>query len=93
MAGRCEEHNGDDKEEGGESGFMYSVREGAQEEGGRGSGSGSGKWDKKLARSNNFLQPCRDDLCGKMKTFKVRCGAVRCIFCSHLPVFSEENML
>lgn len=38
-----------------------------------GGGGASGRdWDRRLVRSNNFLQLCRDDLCGKMKTLKVR---------------------
>lgn len=49
--------------------------------GGGGGGSGSGglggavgggdNWDRRLARPENFLQLCRDDTCGKMKTLKV----------------------
>ncbi|CAM9156448.1 unnamed protein product, partial [Laminaria digitata] len=39
--------------------------------GGGGGGANSRDWDRRLVRSNNFLQLCRDDLCGKMKTLKV----------------------
>lgn len=46
---------------------------GASDSSGRGGGgrAGTNDWDRRLARSNNFLQLCRDDLCGKMKTLKV----------------------
>lgn len=40
----------------------------------RGSEAGRSDWDRRLTRSNNFLQLCRDDLCGKMKTLKVYVG-------------------
>ncbi|CBJ28871.1 conserved unknown protein [Ectocarpus siliculosus] len=40
---------------------------------GRGGGGrgGGGEWDRRLARPENFLQLCRDDTCGKMRTLKV----------------------
>lgn len=38
---------------------------------GGGAVGGGGNWDRRLARSEQFLQLCRDDTCGKMKTLKV----------------------
>lgn len=32
---------------------------------------GDENWDRRLARPENFLQLCRDDTCGKMRTLKV----------------------
>lgn len=39
--------------------------------GGGGGVSGGENWDRRLARPENFLQLCRDDTCGKMRTLKV----------------------
>lgn len=36
-----------------------------------GGGGRAGDWDRRLARQTNFLQLCRDETCGKMKTLKV----------------------
>ena len=43
-------------------------------ESGWGDGRGANGVDKRLLRSENFLQLSRDDLCGKMKTLKVLNG-------------------
>lgn len=39
--------------------------------GGGGAVGGGESWDRRLARPENFLQLCRDDTCGKMRTLKV----------------------
>lgn len=57
---------------GGGGGGSCSGRSGSGGAGGGGGVGASGRdWDRRLVRSNNFLQLCRDDLCGKMKTLKV----------------------
>jgi len=45
--------------------------------GGGGGGGGGEGWDRRLARPENFLQLCRDDTCGKMRTLKVVGGGER----------------
>lgn len=57
--------------------------------GGRCARTVGGDWDRRLARSSNFLQLCRDDLCGKMKTLKVRLSYGRVLddcSCECIPV-------
>lgn len=61
MAGLPGQHGG-----GAASGSSIGAGKGG---GGRG---GGGEWDRRLARPENFLQLCRDDTCGKMRTLKVR---------------------
>ncbi|CAB1097645.1 unnamed protein product [Ectocarpus sp. CCAP 1310/34] len=60
MAGLPGQHGG-----GVASGSSIGAGRGA---GGRGGGD---EWDRRLARPENFLQLCRDDTCGKMRTLKV----------------------
>ncbi|CAN0163673.1 unnamed protein product [Ectocarpus sp. 12 AP-2014] len=60
MAGLPGQHGG-----GAASGSSIGAGRGA---GGRGGGD---EWDRRLARPENFLQLCRDDTCGKMRTLKV----------------------
>ena len=44
-------------------------------------GNRNRSWDWRLARSSNFLQLCRDDLCGKMKTLKARRRMTSAMLC------------
>lgn len=53
--------------------------EGTERDGGSASVSvAGGGWDRRLERSDNFLQLFRDDTCGKMRTLKVGCGSWSC---------------
>lgn len=56
---------------GGDDAGAGAVAAGGGFSGGSGAVGGGENWDRRLARPENFLQLCRDDTCGKMKTLKV----------------------
>eukprot|EP00903_Cladosiphon_okamuranus_P013898 g12926.t1 len=62
---------GDDDDGASYSAFAGAGAEGGISGGGGGAVGGGEDWDRRLARPENFLQLCRDDTCGKMRTLKV----------------------
>lgn len=66
MAARPGEHDGAG------AGAGATAGGGGESSSGGGVAAGGGdNWDRRLARPENFLQLCRDDTCGKMRTLKV----------------------